>query len=394
MAGPVPNARSRLVEESVTLAMAARALALKAAGKNVVSLSAGEPDFATPDPIARAGIAAIERGRYRYTATSGTPELRAAGARWLGATFGLDYSAGEVMVTAGAKPALHVALDTIVEPGDRVLILAPYWVSYPALVHMADGEPIVLPPVPENGFVHEASAIDAAVRAHGAKGIVVNFPNNPSGAVPMRAEVEAIVAVAAAHDLWIVSDEIYAQLLYDGAEHVSPAAVAHGRERTLVVSGFTKSHTLTGWRISFLAGPAAIIAAAGRIQSQVLGNPCTISQEAALAACAEPPGQEVARRLPAFDERRRYLVRELSAIPGLAVEPPRGAFYVLVDARALCARLGLDDVRLCERLLEQQLLATVPGSAFGAPGFVRLSYAATMRELESAVARLRAFVGG
>ncbi len=391
MPGPVPNTRSRWIEESVTLAIAARALALRAAGHDVVSLGAGEPDFPTPPAVVNAGIRAIEQGRYRYTATSGTPDLRQAGARWLGAAFGLDYQPDEVMVTAGAKPALHLALGTVVEKGDRVLILAPYWVSYPALVRMADGEPLILPPAPDRRFIHSADAIDAAVRAHDLKGVVLNFPNNPSGAVPTRAEIEAIVKVAVAHDLWIVSDEIYAQIRYDDAEHVSPAIVPGGRERTLLVSGFTKSHTLTGWRIGFLAGPAAVIAAAGRIQSQVLGNPCTISQEAALAACAEPPAAEIGRRLPEFDQRRRYLVREIPTIDGLALQAPRGAFYAFVDARRLCARLAVDDVRLTERLLEEQLLAVVPGTAFGAPGFLRLSYAAPMHDLERAVARLRAF---
>jgi aspartate aminotransferase len=393
MAGPVPNARSRRIEESVTLAIAARAAKLKAAGRDVVSLGAGEPDFPTPESIARAGAEAIEQGRYRYTAASGVPELRAGGAAWFESTFGLDYTPDEVMVTAGAKPALHMALDTIVEPGDRVLVLAPYWVSYPALVRMAGGEPVILEQVPEQGFVHAAAAIDAAVRRHAVRGIVTNFPNNPSGAVPTREQMQALVKVAAAHDLWIVSDEIYALLRYDGAEHVSPAMVPGGRQRTLIVNGFTKSHTLTGWRIGFLAGPAAVIEAASRIQSQVLGNPCTISQHAALAACAEPPFAEVERRLPALDERRRFLCEQIPRLPGLALHPPRGAFYALVDARQLCWDRGLDDLQLCEQLLEEQLLAIVPGSAFGAPGFVRLSYAASMDDLRRAVARLRAFLG-
>jgi aspartate aminotransferase len=394
MPAPVPNARTRLIEESVTLAIAARSLALKAAGRDVVSLGAGEPDFPTPERIARAGVQAIEQGRYRYTATSGVPELRAAGARWFEAAFGLRYAPDEVMVTAGAKPALLMALDAIVEPGDRVLILAPYWVSYPALVRMAGGEPVIVEPVPDQGFVHDAAAIEAAVRKSGAKGLIVNYPNNPSGAVASRAQIEALVRVAVEHDLWIVSDEIYAQLRYDGAEHVSPAACPGGRERSLVVSGFTKSHTLTGWRIGFLAGSKAVIEAAGRVQSQVLGNPCTISQEAARAACAEPPHEEAARRVVAFDERRRFLLAEINKLPGLRLSPPRGAFYALVDARELCARRRLSDLQISQRLLEEQLLATVPGSAFGIPGFVRLSYAASMSDLQKGVARLYAFANG
>jgi aspartate aminotransferase len=391
MPGLVPNARSRRIEESATLAITAQAARMKAQGLDVVSLGAGEPDFPTPAPIAAAGIRAIEQGNTRYTPAPGVPELRAAGAAWLRSAFGLDYAADEVMVCAGAKGALHMALDAIVEPRDVVLILAPYWVSYPALVAMADGQPVVVPPVPERGFVHDAAGIAAAIREHRARGLVLNFPNNPSGAVPSRAQLAAIVEACAAHDVWIVSDEIYATLLYDDAEHVSPAALPGGRERTLVVNGFTKSHTMTGWRTSFLAGPRAIIDACCRIQSQVLGNPCTISQAATLAACAQPLPDERARRMQAFDERRRFLVQEINRIPGLRLSPPRGAFYALVDARELCQRRGIDDVQLCDRLLAQHRLAAVPGSAFAIPGFLRLSYAASMEQLRAAVARLRAF---
>lgn len=391
MAGLAPNARSRRIEESATLAITAKAAKLKAAGRDVVSLGAGEPDFVTPAPIAEAGIRAIEQGNTRYTAAPGTPELRAAGAKWLNTTFGLGYGADEVMVCAGAKGALHMALDAIVEPGQKVLILAPYWVSYPALVTMADGVPVIVPAAVERGFVHDAATIDAAIRQHGAAGLIVNYPNNPSGAVPNRAQVQALVDVVKANDVWLLSDEIYATLLYDGAEHVSPAALPGGRERTIVVNGFTKSHTLTGWRTSFLAGPRTVVEAACRIQSQVLGNPCTISQAATLTACELPLPDEQKRRMSAFDERRRYLVTEINKIPGLRLTAPRGAFYALVDVRELCTKKGLDDVRVCERLLEEHLLAAVPGSAFAIPGFVRLSYAAAMDQLQKAVARLRAF---
>jgi aspartate aminotransferase len=387
----VPNARSRGIAESATLAITARAARMKAQGLDVVSLGAGEPDFPTPPPIARAGVRAIEQGNTRYTAAPGVPELRAAGAKWLRAAFGLDYADAEVMVCAGAKAALHMALAAIVEPGDAVLILAPYWVSYPALVQMADGVPAVVPAVPDAGFVHDGAAVDAAIRAHRAKGLVLNFPNNPSGSVPQREQVQAIVDACRRNDVWIVSDEIYATLLYDGAQHCSPAALPGGRERTIVVNGFTKSHTLTGWRTSFLAGPRDVVDAACRIQSQVLGNPCTISQAAMLAACEQPLPDEQATRMRAFDERRRYLVDEINRIPGLSLRAPRGAFYALVDARPWCEQRGVDDVGLCERLLEQQRLATVPGSAFAIPGFVRLSYAAAMDQLRAAVARLRAF---
>lgn len=392
MPGLVPNARSRTIEASATLAISAEAARLKAAGHDVVSLGAGEPDFAAPEPIKRAGVAAIESDDYRYTAAAGKPELRAAGSEWLRSEFGIEYAADEVMVCSGAKGALHMALDTIVEPGDRVLVLAPYWVSYPALIRMAGGEPVVVDPLPQRGFVHDEATLEAAARKHDARGVVVNFPNNPSGAVPGRNDVRALVDLCQRRDMWIVSDEIYATLLYDDAEHVSPAAVPGGRERTIVVNGFTKSHTMTGWRTSFLAGPKEVVAAASRIQSQVLGNPCTISQAAMLAACEQPLPDEHQRRMREFTQRRDFLVERINALPGAALTAPRGSFYALIDLRRICEQRGLDDMALCRQLLEQHHLALVPGSAFGAPGFVRASFAASMATLEKAVERLTRWI--
>ncbi len=394
MAGPVPNARSRTIEASPTLAIIATAARLRAEGRDVVALGAGEPDFPTPEAIAEAGRAAIAAGNTRYTPAAGTAELRQAAAKWFDATYGLDFAPEQVIATAGAKPALHMALSTVVEKGDRVLILAPFWVSYPALVRMADGVPVIVPPVPDQGFVHTGEQLAAAATAHGARGVICNFPNNPSGAIPTRAQVQALVDACRAHDLWILSDEIYGQLRYDGHEHVSPAAVAGGRERTMVVNGGTKSHSLTGWRIGFLAGPEPVIEAAARIQSQLLGNPSTISQAAALQACRTPDPAGLLERIAAYDQRRRFLVAQIGRIPGLRLAPPQGAFYALVDARELCRMRGCDDQALALQLLEEQLLACVPGSAFGIPGFLRFSYAAAMPQLEEAVRRLRAFAGG
>jgi aspartate/methionine/tyrosine aminotransferase len=392
MAGPAPNALSRSIVESATLAIAARAAALRTAGRDVISLGAGEPDFPTPEPVASAGIGAIRAGQTRYTAAAGLPELREAAAAWLRTEFGLAFEPRQVMASSGAKGALHMALSCLIEPGDAVLVLAPYWVSYPDLVRIAGGVVRVLDPVPDQGFVHDREQIASAAREHRAKGIILNFPGNPSGAVPTRAQLQGIVDAAAAADLWILSDEIYATMLYDGATHHSPAALRGAEGRTLVVNGGAKSHSFTGWRVGFLAGPAPIIDAAIRIQSQVLGNPCTISQIAALEICRGDHRAEIARRMRAFDERRRFLVAEVARIPMLRLDPPRGAFYALVDARALCARLRLDDVELCEALLEDALVATVPGSAFGIPGYVRLSYAASTDEIREALARIARFV--
>ena len=273
------------------------------------------------------------------------------------------------MVTAGAKPALTMALMAVLEEGDPVLLTCPYWASYTAIVEICGGRAVEVPAVPEQGFIHTGAQLAEAARAHGAKGVMLNFPNNPTGAVPSREQVADLVTACVENDLWILSDEIYARLIYDGVEHVSPAAFPEARERTIVVNGGTKSHSMTGWRVGFLAGPDDIIAAAARLQSQAIGNPCTISQAAALELCGETDDNELQRRLAAFDERRRFVCGRVESIDGLALQTPQGAFYAMLDVRSVCERLGVDDVQLTERLLNEALVAVVPGSAFRRPGF-------------------------
>lgn len=385
-----PNSRAAALTESVTLAISAQAQKLRAEGIDVISLSAGEPDFGTPAEVGAAGIAAIQAGETRYTAAAGTPALRAAGATWLNQAFGLDYSPAEVMATAGAKPALHMALMCLLEPGQKVLLPAPYWVSYPSLVEIAGGVPVDLAPVPAQDFVHSPEQIRAAAAEHGAVGVMLNYPNNPSGAVPSPAQMREIAAACVEAGCWIISDEIYATMLYDSAVFESPARSA--REHCLVVNGGSKSHSLTGWRIGFLAGPKQIIQAAAKMQSQAIGNPSAVSQAAGKAACELDLGAELARRNAAFDGRRKMLVEGINGIEGCSARLPQGAFYVFADVRGLCARLGVDDLELCKRLLDEARIALVPGTAFAAPGFVRLSYAASEQDLEQALARLRAFV--
>ncbi len=388
---PGLSSRARAIGESVTLAMAAKAADLRAQGMDVLSLSAGEPDFGTVAAVADAGIEAIRDGRTRYTAAAGMPELRAAGSLWFHRTYGLDFSPAEVMVTAGAKPALHMALTAIVDSMDPVLVLAPYWVSYPDLVRIAGGNPVIVEAAPRQDFIQTGEQVLAAAKEHGAKGLILNYPGNPSGAVPTRAQLEGIVEACVEADLWILSDEIYGQLIYDGLQHCSPASFSQAKDRTMVVNGPTKSHSLTGWRVGFLAGPEPVVAAAARLQSQVLGNPCTISQAAALEVCRGNHQEELQRRLQSFDTRRQFLVEQINDVPGLTLAPPKGAFYAMVDARRLCSLMEIDDLELTERLLAEVLVAVVPGSAFGLPGYIRLSYAAPMEELRKAIERLRDF---
>lgn len=386
------SARARAITDSITLAIMARAQSMKAQGVDVVSLAAGEPDFPSPDEVREAGIQAIRDGQTRYTSAVGMPDVRAAGARWLKRVFGLDYEAENVIVTAGAKPALMLGLMAICGDGDRVLLPAPFWPSYVDIVKLAGGVPVIVDAVPEQEFVHSGEQIARAARQAEAKGIVLNYPNNPSGAVPTHAQVEEIVAAALDAGLWILSDEIYARLIYDGREHHSPARCKNAFERVLVVNGGTKSHSMTGWRIGFLAGPRHVVDAAGRIQSQAIGNACTISQRAVLAVCNAPDDIGLRERLRAFDERRRWVVQAVNRIPGLELDAPHGAFYALIDARAVCRRLGCDDVEFAERLLTTAKVALIPGSPFAIPGFIRLSYAASLKELEEGVRRIAAFL--
>jgi aspartate/methionine/tyrosine aminotransferase len=264
-------------------------------------------------------------------------------------------------------------------------------VSYPDLVRVANGKPVVLPTRPESAFVHSGEEIAQAAARAGARGLVLNYPNNPSGAVPTREQALDIAAAAVAQDLWVLSDEIYGTMVYGERQHVPCATLPGMRERTLFVGGPTKSHSFTGWRVAFLAGPAECIAAAGRVQSQVIGNACTISQHAALAICEGDHRAELAQRMQSFAERRHCVIERVARMPGLQLTPPHGAFYALVDARQLCLRLGIDDVALAGRLLDEQQLAVVPGSPFAIPGFIRLSYAAALAELEEGLARLERF---
>ena len=387
------SARARGITDSITLAITARAKAMRAEGIDVVSLGAGEPDFPTAEPIADAGVQAIRDGYTRYTPAAGMPDVRQAGADWFRRRFGLDFASEEIVVTAGAKPALSLAMQAIVNPGDKVLLPAPFWASYTDIVRLSDGVPVPLAAVPEQGFVHTGEQIAEAIAETGAKGVVINFPNNPSGAVPTPAQVEAITDACAAAGVWIISDEIYARLIYDGGEHASPAGLAAGRDRTIVVNGGTKSHSMTGWRVGFLAAPAEIAAAVAKIASQALGNTCSISQRAAKAMCEETDDTELHRRLAAFDERRRFLVESLDGHAGLAMPRPQGAFYALLDVREVCRERGIDDVAFAEQLLVDGRVATVPGTPFEIPGFVRLSYAASLDDLRLAVERIRSFVG-
>lgn len=390
--------RAQLVKPSPTLAITARAKAMRAEGKDVVSLSAGEPDFGTPDHVKKAGVEAIDSGFTRYTATAGIPELRQAIAEKHRRENGQSYDpAKEILASVGAKHALYNAMQVLVDEGDEVLIPAPYWVSYPDMVRLAGGTPVIVPSLAEDGFVVRAEAIEERITERTAV-LVLNSPSNPSGAVYPKEALAKIAEVVRKHPrLVVISDDIYEHLIYTGAPFANILDAAPDlRDRTVVVNGLSKSFSMTGWRIGWALGPAEVIGAMQRIQDQSTSNPSSITQKAAIAAL-EGGNEFVEKMRAAFDERRRFVERRLREIPGVSCPEIGGAFYALFDVRPLLEKsfrgesLNGKSQRFCEILLEEFLVAMVPGEAFGAEGFVRLSFATSKEQLEKGLDRLEAF---
>jgi aspartate aminotransferase len=374
------------VSASAPLALMQKAAALKEIGRDVISLAAGEPDFDTPEPARRAAHGAIDGGKTHYTPCPGDRRLREALARKLERENRLQYSWQEVLVSNGAKQSLYNAFLALADPGDVVLIPAPCWVTYPEAAKLIGAIPRLLPTTPERGFKLDPDQLDRALA--GARLFVFNSPSNPTGAVYTRAELLELGAVLRRHDCWIVTDEIYEKLVFDGAEHHSlPAVCPELRERTVVVNGLSKAYAMTGWRLGYAAGPRAAIEAMDLVQSHTTSNACSISQEAALGALASD-GSDVRRMVEAFARRRRLVLDGLARIRGLELVAPQGAFYAFPDASALFGgsiRTGAD---LCERVLEEVGVVLVAGDAFGAPRCFRLSYAAADAQIAEALARL------
>ncbi len=375
---------------SPTLAISARAKALAAAGRDVLNLSLGEPDFDTPAFIRRAASEALERGETRYTATDGTAELKQAIAAKLKRENDLVYASKEIIATSGAKQALFNACLAALNPGDEVLIPTPYWVSYPVQAQLAEAEPVILPCPAEQEFKLTPGALERAITPH-TRMLIINSPNNPSGAVYSRTELAALGEVLVHHEnVLVVSDDIYEHLIYNEAIPFCNIVMATPslRERTLVVNGVSKAYAMTGWRLGYAAGPAWLIGAMKRLQSQSTSNPATASQAAAVAALNGD--QTCVREMhAAFLARRDRFVTGLNQVPGLHCTLPDGAFYAFVDCREAILAQGLDDdVAFAEWLLDGPGLAAVPGAAFGVPGFMRFSYACDQVILDAAVERL------
>jgi aspartate aminotransferase len=394
---PAPNLKtaSRLdpIKPSITLAVTAKAAKLKADGVDVVSFGAGEPDFDTPDHIKDAAKAGLDKGVGKYTEVGGILPLRKAIAAELSAVHKTAIEPDQILVSTGAKHSLFNLFMALIDPGDEVLIPAPYWVSYPDMVLLAGGRPVILETRAENNFAVTAQQVREACTGR-TRAIVLNNPSNPTGAVYSRKQVEALAEVVVEKDLLVISDDIYRQLVYGDAEYVSIAALGpEVARRTVLIDGASKTYAMTGWRIGYAAGPLPLIKAMAKVQSQSTSNPTHVAQIAALAALTGPQGC-VAEMRAAFNDRRLAIVKLLRAIPGVSCREPQGAFYAFPDVSSYVGKRSPegsildDDVQLCDWLVEVGKVAVVPGSGFGAPGFVRLSYACSMLNIEQGIDRL------
>jgi len=390
--------RAAAIHDSPTLALDSRVKALAAAGRDVLNMAVGQPDFLAPAVATAAARAKVDSGAVRYTPAAGLPSLRSVAAQALNAASGADFGPANITICHSGKHALSGALLALIEPGDEVLLPLPAWVSYVELVRLAGGVPIGVPPAAGTGARPDLAALAAAVTPR-TRGILINSPNNPSGYLWPRAELQGICDLAGTEGLWLLSDEIYRRLVFPPGEFVSPLHVAEGdlRERILVVDGASKSFAMTGYRIGFVAGPEPLAAAVGRLHSQTTGSPNAISQaafEAALTSELQGGPPELGESLAAYQARRDVLLAGLADLD-LELVRPGGAFYAFPDVTRFC-ELGPDGTpdtgAFCSDLLEATGLALVPGDAFLCPGFVRLSYALPIERIEDAIGRLGRFL--
>lgn len=375
-------ARAAQLAASETMAVSARAAALRAQGIDIVSFAAGEPDFAPPAAALAAMADSIARGETRYPALLGLPELRAAVATRFAARYRIPFNADEIVVTTGAKLALWATFQTLVGPGDEVLVPTPAWVSYPAQIALAGGHAVEVPRTADSGFRLDPAALARAITPR-TVGIALNSPHNPTGVIDSPAELAAIIDLAERHDLWIATDEIYADLYLDGTPGTSVLTDRPDfKARVVVIDGISKSYAMTGFRLGFLSAPAAFRDAIGKLLSQTTSGVSTFIQRAAIGAL-EHGATDVAAARDTYTRRRDLVLSHLAAI-GWPTVRPQGAFYVLADLRAIDS----DDVALAKRLLDEANVALVPGSAFGAPGFLRLSFACADERLIEGLDRL------
>ncbi len=389
--------RVAAIAASATLAVDAKAKALRASGRPVIGFGAGEPDFPTPDYIVEAAVAAARNPKYHhYTPVPGLPELREAIAVKTKRDSGFETAAANVLVTNGGKHAVYNAFATLLDPGDEVLLIAPYWTTYPEVIKLADGVPVEVVTDETSGYLATVEQLEAA-RTERTKVLVFVSPSNPTGAVYPREDIVEIGRWAAAHGLWVVTDEIYEHLVYGGAEHVSIAtAVPELGDRVVVLNGVAKTYAMTGWRVGWLIGPIDVVKAATNLQSHSTSNVSNVSQMAALAAVSGDLSA-VAMMRDAFDRRRRTIVSMLSDVPGIVCPEPLGAFYAYPSVKGLLGkplrgRVASNSSELAGIILDEAEVAVVPGEAFGTPGYARLSYALGDADLAEGVSRIAKLV--
>lgn len=378
--------RATILTPSLTLSIDSKAKAMKAEGIDVCSFGAGEPDFDTPEHIKAAAMASLDSGFTKYTPSSGIPELRAAISEKFLTENGLDYKPHQIIVSSGAKHSCFNVILATIQPGDEVIIPAPYWLSYPEMVRLAGGEPVFVHTTEENGWKMTAEQFEDAMTPR-TKMVIINSPGNPTGAVYTREELEAIAAVAVEEEILILSDEIYEKLTYDGVQHVSIGSLSPEiYNLTITVNGFSKAYAMTGWRLGYIGAPESIAKAIDSIQSHSTSNPTSFAQKGGLAAL-KGDQQPVADMRQEFEMRRNYMFQRLSSIKGITVVKPEGAFYMLANI----SKLQLTSQNFSDRLLSKANVAVVPGIAFGDDRTIRFSYATSLDVIKTGLDRFEEF---
>lgn len=388
--------KAQAIEPSLTLAITAKAKEMKEKGIDVISFSAGEPDFNTPKNIINAAIKAMEDGNTKYTSVNGILQLREAICKKFKDDNGLEYNPSQIVVSTGAKQSLANTFLAILNPGDEVIVSTPYWVSYPELIKLADGKPVFLEGDEKSNYKFTKENLEKAVTAK-TKAIVLNTPNNPTGTIYNKEELEVIADFAKKYNIIIISDEMYEKLIYDNENHISIASLSKDAyERTIVINGLSKSYAMTGWRIGYCAASEKIAKLMISIQSHVTSNVCSITQYAALEAL-NGPQDEITKMINEFEKRRNYMINRIESIDNLSIVKPKGAFYIMINienclGKEINGKILNDSMEFCASLLENEKLAVIPGKAFGLNNYIRVSYATSMEAIKEGLNRIESFI--
>ena len=387
--------KAQLISPSPTLAVDAKAKQMKSEGHDIIGFGAGEPDFDTPDHIKSAAIAAINQGLTKYTPVGGTKELKNAISDYFKKQLGISYAQDEIIVSTGAKQCLFNALYCLIDEGDKVLIPSPYWVSYTEMVKLCGGIPVLVPTI-EDGFVLKADTLKNYIDKK-TKVLMINSPNNPCGSVYSKQDLEQIAKLCIENNIFVISDEIYSELIYDDVEYASIASFENMLERTLIINGVSKTFAMTGWTIGFAAGPKQLIKAMENVQGHTTSNPNSIAQSASVAALTQKDNGVLSAMVNEFSKRRKYMVERINSMKYLSCRLPLGAFYVFVDisetfGKQCNGKTINNSTDFAQILLENFKVAVVPGIAFGADDFIRLSYATSMENIEKGLDRIEQYV--